>query len=418
MENGETEFRVKLAGPNVDGAPAIATFKLPGVERAVKYGDDALVLFQRKTTNTNNNYSTTLTATVYDMTSPASPRKAGSILLPVEYLSYPRFSAGVSSYFPYWGDATDMVETDKGLVFLTSTWSNNATARKIIGLNLSNVDAPKLSEVVLTADADVTMLGLARDESAYGEPGGLYLSFSKKNGTKDREGTTFDLVKYSAQRFTWNATILTKGNTVNVPGKLVKSFVQGGQRKLLTHDRVFDVQKGGGFQESPRMAVLTLVNANAKLDDAYAFWGMDMRDLVIDDGRLYANLADRQTYSGWGGGIRPMGASKMMRYTPPASELRILSVGDKLSERYSENLGTDGIELMGVHNRKLFVSLAGDGVLVVDANNVEKPVARDFVRTLGWAWSVEVAGNDALIPSGHYGTYQLSLLGSKKLGQN
>ena len=93
-------------------------------------------------------------------------------------------------------------------------------------------------------------------------------------------------------------------------------------------------------------------------------------------------------------------------------------MGDKLSERFAEDLGTDGIELMGVHDRKLFISLAGDGVMVVDTNNVAKPVARDFVHTLGYAWSVEVAGNDALIPAGHYGTYQLSLLGTKTLGSN
>jgi len=415
MENGMTELRVKARGPNVDDAPAVATFSLPGVERAVKFGDDALVLFQRKTTQTAGNYVTTLTATVYDMTSPASPRKAGSIVLPVEYLSYPRFSAGVSSYFfPYWGDAQDMVETDKGLVFLTSSWANDATVRKLVGLNLSNVDAPKLSQITLSADTEVTMLGLARDEALGGDPGGLWLSFSKKTGTKDREGTTFDLVKYSAQRFAWNGTNLATGITVNVPGKLVKSYLSGGQRKMLTHDRVFDVQKDGTFQESPRVSVLTLVNTTAKLGDSQAFWGMDMRDLVIDDGRLYTNLAERRVSFGFFG---PMLRGKMA-WTPPANELRILAVGDKLSERFAEDLGTDGIELMGVHDRKLFVSLAGDGVMVVDTNDVTKPVARDFVHTLGWAWSVEVAGNDVLVPAGNYGTYQLPLNSSHRLGQN
>lgn len=415
MENGMTELRVKARGPNVDDAPAVATFSLPGVERAVKVGDDALVLFQRKTTQTAGNYVTSLTATVYDMSSPASPRKAGSIVLPVEYLSYPRFSAGVSSSFsPSWGDAQDTVETDKGLVFLTSSWANNATVRKLVGLNLANVDAPKLSQVTLSADADVTMLGLARDEATSGDPGGLWLSFSKKTGTKDREGTTFDLVKYSAQRFAWSGTNLTAGITVNVPGKLVKSYVAGGQRKMLTHDRVFDVQKDGTFQESPRVSVLTLVNTSAKLGDSSPFWGMDMRDLLIDDGRLYTNLAERRVSYGFFG---PMLRGKMA-WTPPASELRILAVGDKLAERFAEDLGTDGIELMGVHERKLFVSLAGDGVMVVDTSNVDKPVARDFVRTLGWAWSVEVAGNDALVPAGNYGTYQLPLNSSHRLGQN
>ena len=56
--------------------------------------------------------------------------------------------------------------------------------------------------------------------------------------------------------------------------------------------------------------------------------------------------------------------------------------------------------------------------MVVDTNDAAKPVARDFVRTLGWAWSVEVAGTDALVPAGNYGTYQVSLTGNRRLGQN
>lgn len=419
MENGLTEFRVKVKGPNVDGAPAVATFSAPSVERAVKFGDDALVLFQRHSFQSGTNWVTELTAQVYDMSNPAAPKKAGSVKLPVDYLNYPRFYAGVSSYFfPYWGDATDMVESDHGLVFLTSSWSGTATQRKLVGLNLDSLSSPKVTQVNLSNDQDTTMLGLTKDEAGSPLPGPLsggsiWLSFSKKNGTKDRDGTKFDLVKYSAQRFAWTGNDLVAQATVNVPGKLAKSFLQGGKRQLLTHDRVFDFQKSGSFGESPRLVLLTLVGNTAKVEDARPFWGMDMRDLVIDDGRVYANLAERSSFGGWG----PMFRGPI-RYAPPATELRILSsTGDKLSERFSEELGTEGIDLMGVHDRKLFVSLSGDGVLVVDANDVEKPFAREFVRTLGWGWSVEFAGNDALIPAGNYGTYQLSLAGMKRLGQ-
>lgn len=415
MENGTTEFRVKVKGPNVDGAPSIATFTAPSVERAVKFGDDALVLFQRHSFQSGTNWVTELTAQVYDMSNPAAPKKAGSVKLPVDYVSYPRFAAGVSSYFfPYWGDAQDMVESDKGLVFLTSSWTGSAPQRKLVGLNLENLSSPKVTQTNLSNDTDVTMLGLTKDENIVGDAtNNVWLSFSKKTGTKDRDGVSFDLVKYSAQRFSWSGNNLAQQGTVNVPGKLAKSFLQGGKRQLLTHDRVFDLQKSNDFAESPRLVLLSLTGNTAKVEDSRALWGMDMRDLVIDDGRVYANLAERSNRFG----IMPMFRGPI-RYVPPATELRILSsTGDKLSERFAEELGSDGIDLMGVHDRKLFVNLSGDGVLVVDANNVEKPFAREFVRTLGWGWSVEIAGNDALVPAGHYGTYQLGLGGYKRLGQ-
>jgi hypothetical protein len=165
------------------------------------------------------------------------------------------------------------------------------------------------------------------------------------------------------------------------------------------------------------MELLTLSASGntATLEDTQTLWGMDLRDLVLDDGRLYTNLAERQS---WGGGIMPFDLARgPFRWTPPASELRIFEVSSsKVAERFAEDLGTDGIELMGVHDKRLFVNLSGDGVLLVDARNAQYPTARAFVRTLGWAWSAEAFGNDALIPAGHYGIYQLDLNAQATLG--
>jgi hypothetical protein len=420
MENGQTEFRVKVMGDNVDDAPAVATFTAPSVERAVKFGDKALVLFSRKTTVTAGNYQTELHATVYDMSTPASPRKAGTVKLPVEYISYPRFAAGSSSYFfPYWGDAQDMVESDKGLVFLTSTWTQSGTQqRKLVGLNLSNLDAPKVASIQLTSDKDTTMLGLAKEETDQGAPASFYLASKKTVGTINRDGTDFNKVQFTAKKYSWNTSNnIVGGSAVNVPGKIVRSFVQDGKRVFLTHDRAFDVLKSGEFAESPRMELLT-VNAQgtqASLEDQSTLWGMNLTDLVLDDGRLYTNLSERQRW----GGIMPFDVARgPFSWTPPASELRIFEVSSsKIAQRFAEDLGTDGIELMGVHDKRLFVNLAGDGVMIVDARNAQYPTARNFVRTLGWAWSAEVAGSDALIPAGHYGIYQLDLYAQNTLGK-
>lgn len=421
QENGETEFRVKAQGPNVDDGAVLAKFTAPSVERAMKYGDDALVLFSRKTTMIAGNYSSELHATIYDLSTPTSPRKAGTVKLPVEYVSYPRFAAGSSSTFfapGSWGDSQDMVESDKGLVFLTSTWTQAGNQqRKLVGLNLSNIDAPKVASIQLTTDKDTTMLGLAKEEGSSGEPTSFYLASKKTNGTINRDGTDFNKVKYTAKKYSWSATNnIVGGAAVNVPGKIVRSFIQDGKRVFLTHDRAFDVLASGDFAESPRMELLTLAASGntASLEDSTTLWGMDLRDLVLDDGRLYTNLAERQS---WGGGIMPMGMRGPMRWSPPASELRIFEVSSsKIAQRFAEDLGTDGIELMGVHDKRLFVNLAGDGVLLVDARNAQFPTARAFVRTLGYAWSAEVAGNDALIPAGHYGVYQLDLNAQATLG--
>lgn len=420
QENGQTEFRVKTMGDNVDDAPAVATFAAPSVERAVKFGDDALVLFSRKTTMTAGSYQTELHATVYDMKTPTSPRKAGTVKLPVDYVSYPRFAAGSSSYFfPYWGDAQDMVESDKGLVFLTSTWTQSGTQqRKLVGLNLSNLDAPKVVTTALTSDKNTTLLGLAKEEGKDGEPAAFYLASKKVVGTINRDGTDWNKVEFTAKKYSWSASgNLTGGAAVNVPGKIVRSFVQDGKRVFLTHDRAFDVLKSGEYAESPRLELLTVSASGntATLEDDQILWGMDLRDLVLDDGRLYTNLAERQAW----GGIMPFDIARgPFRWTPPASELRIFEVSSsKIAQRFAEDLGTDGIELMGVHDKRLFVNLAGDGVMIVDARNAQYPTARNFVRTLGWAWSAEVSGSDALIPAGHYGIYQIDLYAQATLGR-
>lgn len=418
MENGVTELRVKAKGPNVDDAPAIATFTAPSVERALKFGDDTLVLFQRKTSYANNNYSTELTAQVYDLSNPAQPRKAGSVKLPVDYVSYPRFAAGASSYwFPYWGDAQDMVQTDSGFVFLTTTWSQSGNQqRKLVALDLRNADSPSVTTKSLSNDTNITMLGLARDEDQSGGSPTFWLSYKKTvPGTVNRDGTEFTKAKYVAQKFSWNGASLVAGSTVNVPGKVVRSYPEGGHEMLVTHDRFFDVGKTEGtFQESPRLVVSRLVGNLASVEDTHTLWGMNLADLVLDEGRLYTNLTER-TRSSWGP-IMPFERG-IMRWTPPVSELRIFDVSStKIGERFAEELvGTEGVELMGVHEKRLFVNLAGDGVLLVDASNATKPTARRFVRTLGWAWSAEVSGNDVLIPSGHYGTYQMPLYGQGNL---
>lgn len=413
-DGGVAELRVKARSGDVDAAPVLASFTAPGVERAMKFGEDTLVLFQRKSGNVGGRYTTELFATVYDLSAPTAPRKVTTVKLPVDYLGYARFGGGFGGYFqPYESDASDMIETPDGLVFLTSTWNGSATVRKLVALRLGA--SVTVTERVLGAADDTTLLGLTAEEGTRS----FLLSTKQSIGTKSFEGQSFKTVKYGAQRFTWYGTnVYPTSGVVAVPGKIAKSFRSQGKSMLVVHDKVFDLQKSGGFLESTRLSTVELGYGRSTVSAVAPQWAMDLRELVLDGGRLYANLAERSTY-GWGGPILPWarGAIRMPMRTA-GNELRIFQVNaSTLAERFAGELGLDSLSLMGARDGKLFVSLEGQGVLVADTYDAARPSARDFVRTLGYASSLEIAGTEAYVPAGHYGIYTVPMFGPRALAR-
>jgi hypothetical protein len=59
-----------------------------------------------------------------------------------------------------------------------------------------------------------------------------------------------------------------------------------------------------------------------------------------------------------------------------------------------------------VHQNRLFVNLAGDGILILDVTDPSAPIGLHFARTLG---HIAFTGNDASVGSGYFGTTHIDL---------
>jgi hypothetical protein len=92
--------------------------------------------------------------------------------------------------------------------------------------------------------------------------------------------------------------------------------------------------------------------------------------------------------------------------------------GKKLDLVYDQSTAMYNVQLMGVHDGRLFVNLSGDGILIIDVTDAAHPVGQRFERTLGWATSIEFAGEDAYVGSGFFGTTHLDLRGLPSIATN
>jgi len=98
---------------------------------------------------------------------------------------------------------------------------------------------------------------------------------------------------------------------------------------------------------------------------------------------------------------------------------------NKLALAYDKPTRMYNVQLMGTHQGKLFVNLAGsgspyyydgyygygggDGILVVDVSAPAAPRGVTFLRTLGFATHIEFFGDDVYVASGYFGLSHLSL---------
>jgi hypothetical protein len=57
----------------------------------------------------------------------------------------------------------------------------------------------------------------------------------------------------------------------------------------------------------------------------------------------------------------------------------------------------------------LFLNLSGDGILAVDVSKPAQPTGVQFLRTLGWANTMQAFGDDLYVASGYFGLNHLSL---------
>lgn len=436
---GASEFRVKLAGGDLEVTAPVASFRLGQVTRVLKHGEK-LVLFRTIWPASSNEPKfvgePANEALVMDLSDPTKPRPAGTLRLPQSLQPEYRFWCGVGGYGGgYWFDqANNWVATSTALVFLQSWWdAASQTSRLSLELiDLSLPGQPKLQRVELPDTSWDGLYGLTADAV---DPSGFYLAYRVAGEKTQRSNRAFVKYRYFAQRFAPTNGVWAGGPPVNLPGTLVRTWGHAGSGRLfLTHDSLYrevplppeSGATGTTWKFDSRLHLLRATTvggaAAAELLGSHQFVDLYLRDLVPDGGRLYVNASPAFSY--YGG---PVAGGPDVAVSPPVG--RALTVADpswedrsdrflifdlaklSLDKVYDRPTATYGVQMMGTHQGKLFLNLPGDGVLVVDASNPAAPVGQQFLRTLGYASHIEFAGDSAYVAAGYFGIYQMKLTG-------
>jgi hypothetical protein len=419
-QENASEFRVKkiTAGSKLEETEALASFTVGQVERVVKY-KDTLVLFRRlfnESSSKGGYYGSWESELVsYSFKNPAAPQKLGTLKLPSQVMPYYWFWCGLDGYWGgYWFDsnyANNFVVTESGIVFLATSYDyqTKTYARKLVAVDLQNPLVPTVKEHLLTSAPAWSFFSLVPDPEDGKQ---LYLTHRQKVATLTINGSTFSQYKYYAQRWIWNGSDWQGEAVINLPGRLMRTWKAGAQRIFLTHDYTYSpvwsssTQKVPSWQHSFRLNLLREVKPMgvpaAELLDFHNFQSFYLKDVVVDGTKLYVNA--RHDYY-WN-------QTNEIPWEEQSDYLQIFDLSALMLKKvYDQPTGTYSVQLMGTHKGQLFVSLPGDGLLVVDVTNPSAPQGKQFMRTLGYTTHLEFADTTAFVAAGYFGIYELPLGG-------
>jgi hypothetical protein len=448
-ERSAVDFRIKKAGGDLDGATVLAHFQVGQVRSVVKHGDQ-LVVFRYVPSKCDLQACDPSTVTppkaeavVYDLADPSHPRLAGRTDVPEQGFPYYYFYCG--GYFdgfwwgggyPYDSGAGSWADTAAGLVVANQFWDQQGMNAqwKLLFLDLRNPSAPRVRTRDLDLGKDTYLTALTVDTI---DGRGFYLGQRTLIEQVTRQnGTIFYRWKDYATRWDLSGDAWTAGERLNIPGRLIRTWRSAdNQRLFLTSDYVSEWHEDPMAMQSywsswSRLSLLREISLGgqgaAELLDSRTFNDLSLASLVADGERLFVN--GQRSY-GWfwgrpvygdvavgGGGVAAPGGSTM-----PAPDLsdRLMAFdlsGKKLNLVYDNSTKMFNVQLMGVHQGRLFVNLAGDGILIVDVNDATKPFGVQFTRTLGYATHIEFAGDDVYVGSGFFGTTHIDLRGGPSIG--
>jgi hypothetical protein len=292
----------------------------------------------------------------------------------------------------------------------------------IVILDLANPKAPAVTEYTLNRHSALTMLGLVPDahENAF------FLAYKVKVGEKQIDGTNFDEVKYNVQRWVHRGLAWNRNGITNLPGRLLKTYIQDGNKVLVCHDTAYE-KRGSSLNGHKRMSIAVRLNqTTARLTDTYTFWDKNVSQLVISSSKLYVAANDyRPVYGPIYEDVVPVPAPGPVADTPvraadvmPGKGLPVqpstnsLMVFD-LSEiafnlGFTGSLGPDYFTILGAYRDRLFINLPGAGILVLNTES-QRPSTHTFVPTVGYATEIEFADRYAYVIAGQYGVIKIDL---------
>jgi hypothetical protein len=458
-------FRVRKAGGDLENTPVLASFEVGQVYRVLKHNDSSLVLFRqlqdpRNAPNSGIYYPPSTEALVVDMRNPAAPRLAGKVKVPTMNVGYYPYWCGMGAYYGgFWFDQeSNFATTERGLAFYSSEYVYQGPnlpgvqTNRLVFLDLRNPDAPVASEQTLPDTVEWGSFGLVADPVA---PSGFYVTNRKRVGEqKTADGVTYVRYKYYAQRWEPVGERWVGGDSINIPGRLIRTWKSGagagGSRMFLSQDTQYRSVGDGTMRywvADHRLSLLRQVQvagaAAAELLDTKVLQDLYPAALLVDGDKLLINGRQQLNYwYGWGGDVaRPSvgvaspggvaAAEPLPSWETTSDRLIVFDMtGNKLSEAYNQATRMYNVQLMGTHAGKLFVNLTGnggfyksswgqggggDGILVVDISNPSNPRGVRFLRTLGFATHLEFFGDDVYVASGYFGLFHLNLSGPPDL---
>jgi hypothetical protein len=433
-----SQFRVLKAGGDLDGATPVASFSVGQVQQAMKHGNQ-LLLFRYlpydKTTGYYY-YNQQTQVLVYDLTDPTHPQRGGSLILPSSVIPYYPYWCGWGGYWGgYWFNGSgygNWTEVESGLVTVnegstydsaTNTWTNSAG---LVYLDLTNANAPTFQQVTLPSSAtDWYGYSLVSDPV---DPTGFYLGSSEVVGQlTGNSDYTFTQYKYYAQRWNKSGSSFAAAEKINVPGALVRTWAPSpGNRHFMTQDQIYvyippATKDGYGYYRSDtRLHLLHQIDVGGKpaaeLLDTKVFSNIYLAGLTVAGNTMYVtgNQYWGGYYYGNRGGVAVDssggGASSTPDWETTSDRLMIYDLGnDTFATLYDQATKAYNLQIMGAKQGRLFLNLSGDGILAVDVSKPAQPTGVQFLRTLGWANTMQAFGDDLYVASGYFGLNHLSL---------
>jgi hypothetical protein len=355
----------------------------------------------------------TTEAVIYDLSDPTHPSLASRLTVPFFSYSYWGFMCG-DFWGGYWfGTGANTIVTDAGLVQLETngTWNGSTYSYtpSLAFLDLRDPTAPATSVVNLQATPNWPWYSLVSDPGA---PSGFYLArrdVVDQEPANDGTGVIFTRYRDFAQRWDIGAAGLTGGVDINVPGPLARTWLDQGTRMFLTQQSVYRTIQYPDHTEwhgDTRLNLLQQSGTHAELLDAHTFTDLTIGSLLLDGAHMF--VAGQQNFYWWG--YPALVAANPPTWQSTSDRLIAFDLStQKLAPVYDQPTHTYGVQLMGLRDHNLFVSLPGDGVLLTDVSDPSQPTGVRFVRTLGWGSFISFAGDDAYIASGNFGVFDIDL---------
>jgi hypothetical protein len=413
---GAAEFRVKQAGGPVDDKPIVATFKVGQATSAYRYQNSLVVL--RTIINQDGTTGTTTSsneAVVYDMSDPSHPRLASRLEVPFQGYRYYGYICG-DFWGGYWfGGGQQTLVTGAGLAQVSYAYRNEGNKYYAVPtlsfLDLRDVNAPRVGQLELPYDQQ-NYWGWNALVADPGSATGFYLARRDYLGEVKKGDASFSQFKYFAQRFEVDANgAPVSKQAINLPGPLAQTWIDGGGvRRFLTSDysyRTITFPDHTEWHADTRLGLLRQTGLGiATLLDTRTFADANVGSFVLDGDHLY--IAAQNQYYWWNYAAER--AANPPTWESTSDRLIALDVGgDDFTALYDQPTRTYGVQLMGMHQGKLFVSLPNDGLLAANVSDPAHPQALSFLRTLGWASHLEFNGNDAYVAAGAFGVFDLNL---------